>query len=292
MISIWLIKMLRCWMRKNTQKKTNVENWIFLSLDFSRFVSIAQDWQYGTRCKFVAATAHLAGRPYRARRMPVCVSVRCKPLPPLCDCECGWQAASDVVYERCFVVIAQRIEPIRVTGCCLCQFGCVGAGMRSIHTHTHSLLTRLCMSAAFIRIRIVNIHIFLLLFLSGVVADVCDNCLPVTIFTVMNGANWYWFGLRKRDFRPNEREKNRYIVNDRRLPLERRTHDTAVACWIVRMRSQHFFCTGKSSASKKCFYFNSLSLSLRAPAIRIRSLCCRLIASYRKQSKEKNTSSA
>lgn len=137
MISIWLIKMLRCWMRKNTQKKTtNVENWIFLSLDFSRFVSIAQDWQYGTRCKFVAATAHLAGRPYRARRMPVCVSVRCKPLPPLCDCECGWQAASDVVYERCFVVIARRIEPIRVTGCCLCQFGCVGAGMRSIHTHT------------------------------------------------------------------------------------------------------------------------------------------------------------
>lgn len=96
-------------------------------------MSVAEDWQYGTRCKIVATTAHLAGRPYRAHTEYVSVRACdcCKPSPPHYRCACVWVAPIDVADWRCFVITSfdESSRTLRVTdrvgALLLCQFGCV-----------------------------------------------------------------------------------------------------------------------------------------------------------------------
>lgn len=85
--------------RAKTQKKNRqIYSFLLVIFFFSRFVSVAQDWQYGTRCKLVATTAHLAGRPYRAHTEAVCVRA-CEPPQAVAAnrCACVCQAPADVV---------------------------------------------------------------------------------------------------------------------------------------------------------------------------------------------------
>lgn len=102
---------------------------IFLLVIFSRFVSVAQDWQYGTRCKIVATTPHLAGRPYRQLTPNMCACVRLLQAVAAiwsmrwCSRSGNWRRRQAML---CYDIV-RRIEPTaanRVGALLLCQFGC------------------------------------------------------------------------------------------------------------------------------------------------------------------------